>query len=237
MTPREAYEQLWRDGVRVDEIFSRRKERSLRFRLELAAKRGIDVVCSSLLLAIAAPIVACGAIAIMMTSPGPPFFAAARCGTNDRLFKCLKLRTMHVDQEGILARHGLSDRGSDGRLLVYERDPRINVVGTFLRRASIDELPQLWNVLRGDMSLVGPRPLARYMLEEFVDIRETRGAVRPGITGLWQVRNRMKNASVIDMVRDDGEYIATFDLMMDLRILLATIPRLIEPAIAPSESR
>jgi exopolysaccharide production protein ExoY len=84
------------------------------------------------------------------------------------------------------------------------------------------------------MSLIGPRPLSPYMLEEYAAIRSARGVMRPGISGLWQVRNRIKNASVLDMIEDDGEYLATFDLSLDWRILLATFPRIVEPNAPPA---
>jgi lipopolysaccharide/colanic/teichoic acid biosynthesis glycosyltransferase len=218
-----------RGGVRVDETY-RMRMRAPRMRIQLAGKRAFDIVGSATLLVLTAPLVFCGAVATIVSSPGNPFFAAKRWGTGDRLFRCFKLRTMHVDQDAILARHGLNDRGPQGRLLLFDRDPRITPVGSFLRKTSIDELPQLWNVLRGDMSLIGPRPLSPYMLEEYAAIRSARGVMRPGISGLWQVRNRIKNASVLDMIEDDGEYLATFDLSLDWRILLATFPRIVEPA-------
>ena len=198
--------ELRHAGVLVTETY-RARARSSGLRFQLFCKRAFDIVGSATLLILTAPLIACGAIATLVTSPGNPFFAAKRWGAGDRLFRCLKLRTMHVDQEAILARHGLSDRGTEGRLLVYDRDPRITPVGTFLRKTSIDELPQLWNVLRGEMSLIGPRPLSPYMLEDYPELRSARGVMRPGISGLWQVRNRMKNASVLDMLEDDGEYL------------------------------
>jgi len=95
-------------------------------------------------------------------------------------------------------------------------------VGALLRKTSIDELPQLFNVLKGEMSLVGPRPLMVHMLEPFPEIREVRSIMRPGITGLWQIRNRAHNTSVMTMIADDAEYIAGFSLLLDLEILLLT---------------
>jgi exopolysaccharide production protein ExoY len=220
-------------GVLVTDTY-RARSRSFGLRFQLICKRVFDIVGSATLLVLTAPLIGAGAIATVITSPGNPFFAAKRWGAGDRLFRCLKLRTMHVDQAAILARHGLSDRGTEGRLLVFDPDPRITPVGSFLRKTSIDELPQLWNVLCGEMSLIGPRPLSPYMLENYPGLRSARGVMRPGISGLWQVRNRMKNASVLDMVEDDGEYLATFDLQLDLKVLLATFPRIIEPSVAPA---
>lgn len=102
------------------------------------------------------------------------------------------------------------------------RDPRVTSLGRWLRRTSIDELPQLFNVLRGDMSFVGPRPLVLPMLEPFHEARAARCAVRPGITGLWQIRNRHNNTHVCHMIADDTEYIRNFSIALDMRILLAT---------------
>ena len=223
--------ELRHAGERVDVTY-RRRMAAPAMRLQLLGKRAFDIAASATLLVVTAPLIVCGAAATMLSSPGHPFFAAKRWGAGDRLFRCLKLRTMRVDQEALLAKAGLNDRGPQGRLLVFERDPRITPVGAFLRKTSIDELPQLWNVLRGEMSMIGPRPLSPYMLAEYPAVRSARGVMRPGISGLWQIRNRMKNASVLDMLEDDGEYVATFDLRLDLRIALATLPRLLEPDVA-----
>jgi len=228
--------ELRHAGALVTETFRTRARRP-ELRFQLFCKRVFDIAGSATLLVLTAPLIAGGALATVLSSPGNPFFAAKRWGADDRLFRCFKLRTMHVDQEAILARHGLSDRGAEGRLLVFDRDPRITPVGSFLRKTSIDELPQFWNVLCGEMSLIGPRPLSPYMLEDYPGIRSARGVMRPGISGLWQVRNRMKNASVLDMLEDDGEYLATFDLWLDLKILLATFPRIVEPGVATGGSR
>ncbi|MDR5763539.1 sugar transferase, partial [Caballeronia sp. LZ035] len=107
--------------------------------------------------------------------------------------------------------------------------PRIGRLGGLLRRLSIDELPQLINVLRGDMSLIGPRALVISMLADLPDIRQARSVVRPGLTGLWQVRARRKNVSVFDMIDDDLEYIRTFNLLLDVRIAVLTVVRIVGP--------
>jgi len=110
----------------------------------------------------------------------------------------------------------------NGVLLKLKNDPRVTSIGKLLRRTSIDELPQLFNVLRGDMSIVGPRPLVLHMMEPFPEIRAVRSVIRPGLTGLWQTRCRANNTSVMDMIDHDAEYIATFSLWLDLKIILAT---------------
>jgi lipopolysaccharide/colanic/teichoic acid biosynthesis glycosyltransferase len=179
-----------------------------------------------------APLVLIAMLAIRVSSRGPVFYFGKRCGLGDTQFTCLKLRTMHVNHDAILKKMGLNNLGADGRLLVFDHDPRIGAVGRCLRKFSIDEIPQLLNVLAGDMSLIGPRPLPPSMLQDFSEIRAMRSVVRPGISGLWQVRHRQKNASVLDMVNDDLEYIRDFSLSLDFKIALATIPRIIEPSRA-----
>lgn len=194
-----------------------------------AVKRFTDIVISATLLIATAPIVFAAILTLTLTSPGPVFYLGKRCGKDEKQFTCFKLRTMHVNPDAILREKGLSSISQDGRLLVFDDDPRIGKVGRCLRKFSIDELPQLWNVLSGEMSLIGPRPLPLSMLDRFPQIRALRSVVRPGISGLWQIRNRQKNASVLDMVDDDLEYIRTFSLTLDLKIAWATIPKIIEP--------
>jgi exopolysaccharide production protein ExoY len=195
-----------------------------------AIKRLIDIVVSFALLVVTAPLVLTAMLAILVTSRGPVFYLAKRCGLRDTQFTCFKLRTMHVHHEAILKETGLNNVAGDGRLLVFENDPRIGTVGRFLRKFSVDEIPQLLNVLAGDMSLIGPRPLPPSMLQDFPEVHAMRSVVRPGISGLWQIRHRQKNASVLDMVNDDLEYIRNFSLSLDFQIALATIPRIIEPS-------
>lgn len=197
----------------------------------LRVKRAIDVIAALTLLVLLAPVILTAALLVRAGSHGPAFYTGRRWGFRDRQFACVKLRSMYTDQEPILKRNGLDAAGDKGRLLVFQKDPRITPIGAFLRKFSIDELPQLFNVIRGDMSLVGPRPLAISMLENYPDIRAARSVMRPGITGLWQVRNRMKNASVFDMIGDDMEYIDQFSLMLDFKIAFLTLSRIVEPTI------
>jgi exopolysaccharide production protein ExoY len=199
---------------------------------QLAVKRGFDVIVSVALLTLAAPVLLLAVIAIRRTSTGAAIYAGQRWGLAESHFPCFKLRSMYVNQNELLARLGRPDRDGDGRLLIYPDDPRITPVGAFLRKTSLDELPQLVNVLRGEMSLVGPRPLATYMMDQFPELRAARSVMRPGITGLWQVRRRMKNANVLDMIDDDLEYIRTYSFWLDLMILIRTIPRMLGPDVA-----
>ncbi len=216
--------------------FTERVRRSRTLRYQLRLKRAFDVAASLALLIASAPLLGAAAVAVVTESPGPALFTGKRYGYRAELFACYKFRSMHVDGDAVLRANGLNDRGPDGRLLLFENDPRITRVGAFLRKTSIDELPQLVHVLRGEMSLVGPRPLAPYMLDGYPALRAARGVVRPGITGLWQVRRRMKNASVLDMIDDDCEYVATYSFARDLVILLRTIPRVLLPTRAHDAS-
>jgi exopolysaccharide biosynthesis polyprenyl glycosylphosphotransferase len=181
----------------------------------LAVKRAIDVAGAAVLLLATAPVLGLCALAIKLSSPGPVFFHQVRCTLNGRLFSMPKLRTMVVDAEEkklALAQHN----EMSGPVFKMRRDPRITPVGRLLRRCSLDELPQLWSVLRGDMSLVGPRPAIPSEVAAYRTAERRRLSMRPGLTCLWQVSGRNK-IGFEDWVRLDLEYI-------DLTILLRTLP-------------
>jgi len=191
-------------------------------RFEVAIKRLVDVVGASVALVGAAPILAGAAVLIRATSPGPVLFRQQRCGLNGRRFEFLKLRSMQADAHERRA-DLLEMNEMDGPVFKMTDDPRVTRVGRVLRKWSIDELPQLWNVLRGDMSLVGPRP----PLPEEVGLYETferrRLSMRPGITCLWQVGGR-NEIGFADWVKLDVGYIDGWSLLLDLQILLRTVP-------------
>jgi exopolysaccharide biosynthesis polyprenyl glycosylphosphotransferase len=187
------------------------------------AKRAMDIVGSAALLIASAPIVAAAAIAIKLTSPGPVFFAQERYGLNRKRFLIFKLRTMVIDAEQQQSKYESMNEVS-GPVFKIRRDPRITRVGAFLRKTSIDELPQLWNVLRGDMSLVGPRPLAVRDVLRIEDSRHLRRfSVKPGITCLWQMSGR-NNTDFETWIKQDLDYIDSWSLLLDARILLGTVP-------------
>jgi exopolysaccharide production protein ExoY len=211
--------------------FRMRQRERLGFRLALAIKRGIDIVGSAGLLLLLSPLLLAAIIAVKLSSPGPAFYIAPRWGRDETSFPCFKLRSMRTDQSAILGQHGLAYASEGGRLLVHRRDPRVTAVGAFLRKYSIDELPQLLNVLRGEMSLVGPRALATALLADYPALRAARGVMRPGISGLWQVSARSKNVTALDMAAEDLDYIERFSLWMDVRILLRTFGAIVEPDI------
>lgn len=184
-------------------------------------KRAVDVVVSSVCLAVALPALVVAALAIKLTSPGPVLFRQARTGRNGKTFHVLKLRTMRVNahEEQNLLRFERND--VDGPLFKLRDDPRVFPVGRFLRRTSIDELPQLFNVLAGHMSLVGPRPFPVDESSEIEGWAARRFEVRPGITGLWQVSGRSE-LSFDELRRLDYLYVASWSLLWDLRILWQT---------------
>lgn len=188
---------------------------------QLACKRFVDVILSALLLVLLSPVFLLAALAILADSPGPVIFAHPRWGKGGRTFNCYKFRSMVAVPEAQLAQQ-VQIAEQAGFLAKYVDDRRVTNVGRLLRRTSIDELPQLWNVLRGDMSLVGPRALVLHMLEPYPDLREFRCLVRPGITGLWQVRARSQNQHVRYMVPHDREYILELGFWRDMSILCRT---------------
>jgi exopolysaccharide biosynthesis polyprenyl glycosylphosphotransferase len=186
-----------------------------------AGKRAADLLVGGLSLVVATPLIAVAAIAIKLSSPGPVFFRQSRAGRSGRTFTIWKFRTMVVDAEARQTElRSLSD--ADGPRFKINADPRITRVGRILRRFSIDELPQLFNVLRGTMSLVGPRPFPLDQAEAlYLDPAVSRFEMQPGMTGLWQVSGR-SDLSWDDLCRLDSVYVGSWSLLWDLRILLQT---------------
>jgi exopolysaccharide biosynthesis polyprenyl glycosylphosphotransferase len=185
------------------------------------AKRALDVMVASTLLVVLSPVLAFTALAIRLGDPGPVVFRQQRTGRMNRMFTIFKFRSMVENAESLKLQ--LADRNvADGLLFKAENDPRITRVGSVIRRFSIDELPQLVNVVRGEMSLVGPRPLPSRFDDSDLFAR-VRHAVLPGITGLWQVKgaNALPYEDMIDL---DCVYVATRSLGFDLKILLQTLP-------------
>jgi lipopolysaccharide/colanic/teichoic acid biosynthesis glycosyltransferase len=185
-------------------------------------KRVMDIPGALAVLVLAAPLMGAIALAIKLTSRGPVFFTQRRAGAGGRPFRLYKFRTMTPDAE---ARKDdllhLNERR--GPVFKMKRDPRVTTAGRFLRRLSLDELPQLFNVLRGDMSLVGPRPLPLAETGRMAVWQRRRLQVKPGVTGLWQVTSRNKSC-FDEWVRLDIEYIEERSLWLDCKILLKTIP-------------
>jgi exopolysaccharide biosynthesis polyprenyl glycosylphosphotransferase len=190
-------------------------------RSQLATKRALDLVLSSLAMVVAAPLMLIGAIAIKLQDRGPVLFRQTRVGRDGELFTVLKLRTMAVGAEEQLDEL-LAFNGRNGPLFKMEDDPRVTRVGRILRALSIDEFPQFFNVLRGDMSLVGPRPALPAEAAVFSDRLKERTKVLPGITGLWQVEAR-DNPSFSVYERLDVFYVENWSVTLDLVIMFNTI--------------
>jgi exopolysaccharide biosynthesis polyprenyl glycosylphosphotransferase len=186
------------------------------------AKRSFDLVLALAAILVTSPLVLVAMVAIRIDSPGPMLFRQVRVGRNGRPFQVLKLRTMVEDAE---ARRDelLADNEADGPLFKMRHDPRVTRVGRVLRSSSIDELPQLWNVVRGEMSLVGPRPALPHETEAWDPLLTQRLRVTPGITGMWQVNGRSES-SFEDYTRLDLYYVDNWSLLIDLAILAKTVP-------------
>jgi exopolysaccharide biosynthesis polyprenyl glycosylphosphotransferase len=186
----------------------------------LVGKSILDRVLGSILLLAAAPVIAVSAAAVRLTSPGPAFFRQTRMGVDGTTFTMFKLRSMVVDAED-RRRELLAQSSRDGLMFKMHSDPRVTRVGAFLRRYSIDELPQLLNVVLGDMSLVGPRPPLTSEYEQYHDAVHRRLRVKPGLTGLWQVSGRA-DLSWEESVRLDLRYVDNWSLALDVLILWKT---------------
>ncbi len=190
--------------------------------IQVCFKRLFDLIASTIALILLAPLFLVIALLITLTSPGPVFFHQKRDGYRGRDFRMWKFRSMQARHDDAMVT-AQQTAAAEGKLIKLERDPRVTRLGKVLRVTSLDELPQLFNVLKGEMSLVGPRPLVPFMLDPHPAFRRTRALVRPGITGLWQIRDRENNTSALSMMKHDLEYIERFSLALDGEILLRTI--------------
>ncbi len=193
----------------------------------LLLKRAMDILLALLLLLALSPLLAVTALAVRLTSRGPIIFRQTRIGRHGEPFELLKFRSMVTGNSDAAVRElntreltGEDVSAPDG-VHKLAADPRITPVGAVIRRFSIDELPQLWNVVRGDMSIVGPRPSLDWEVALFDQAHRVRESVRPGLTGLWQVsgRNRLSMRQMLDL---DVEYVQSLSLVRDLRILART---------------
>ncbi|MGQ9714692.1 MAG: undecaprenyl-phosphate glucose phosphotransferase [Anaerolineae bacterium] len=192
---------------------------------KLFLKRAVDVVGALVGLVVLSPLMACIALVVRLETPGSPIYRQTRIGREGRPFTLYKFRSMYQGAEEERDRLAPLNE-ADGPLFKIRDDPRVTRVGRVLRRLSLDELPQLWNVLRGDMSLVGPRPPLPEEVAQYQDWHKRRLEVAPGITGLWQVSGRSE-LTFDEMVMLDLYYIENWSLGLDFRIALRTIPRVI----------
>jgi exopolysaccharide biosynthesis polyprenyl glycosylphosphotransferase len=190
--------------------------------IDFALKRTFDLVVASLILLFSAPFLGILALLVKTTSRGPVFYRSIRPGLGEMPFACFKFRTMYEDADARQAELEAHNEAG-GAIFKMRNDPRVTPVGRFLRRFSLDELPQLFNVLRGEMSLVGPRPLPKRDHEHLEDWHRKRYLVLPGMTGLWQVSGRSE-LDFDELVRLDFLYLERWSVFLDLAILLRTIP-------------
>jgi lipopolysaccharide/colanic/teichoic acid biosynthesis glycosyltransferase len=192
-------------------------------------KRAIDIFLAAIGLVVLAPFIGALVAIIRLDSSGPGIYGQQRVGRNGAQFTLWKLRSMYDGSAQELHHQASSDwfsRGPNGRRYKTDADPRITRVGKYLRRASLDELPQLFNVLKGEMSLVGPRPMMPYDRPRYEPWHFEREAVRPGITGLWQVSGRDR-LSAHEMMELDARYVRRWSLWLDFKILALTVPAVV----------
>ncbi|WP_333259051.1 sugar transferase [Microcoleus sp. S13_C5] len=204
-------ESTYKDGVSKKPI-----HRSVRSKV----KRAIDILGSLLGLAIAAVVAVPVAVAMLWDNPGPLFYSQVRCGLKGRLFRMWKFRSMVVGAENL--KHLVRNQAK-GHIFKNENDPRITRVGRFLRCTSLDELPQFWNVLVGDMSLVGTRPPTPDEVAAYGEIHWQRLDVKPGMTGEWQVHGRSGVKDFDEIVRMDIDYQRKWSVVYDLSLICKTI--------------
>ena len=184
-------------------------------------KRIIDIIGAGLGLILLSPIIAIVACAVKVTSKGPIFFSQKRVGKNGELFEMYKFRSMVVNAEEL--KENLEEQNEmSGPMFKIKDDPRVTKVGKFIRKTSIDELPQLWNVLKGDMSLVGPRPSLPKEVEQFDNWMFKRLSVRPGLTCYWQVSGR-NNIDFEDWMKLDCKYVDERNIWIDIKLIFKTV--------------
>ena len=213
------------------QVFTAEELIAVQSKRDRLVKRGGDVLFSLTVLTLGAPVLLTLALLVKVTSKGPVFYVQQRVGRDYSSFGCIKFRTMRRDADRLLSKLLAESPDLDEEFsndFKLKNDPRITRLGKFLRRSSLDELPQFLNVLRGEMSVVGPRPIVKSELVRYGNRMDEVLAVRPGLTGLWQVSGR-NNLSYPELVRLDVRYSRRRNLLMDLRIILRTISVMLDP--------
>lgn len=200
-----------------------RKEQLRKKKLYWVLRRGQDIIFSALALLLLLPVMLILAVVIYIDDPhGSPVFSQIRCGRDGKQFKMYKFRSMYVDAEERL-KDILKDNEMDGPAFKIKDDPRITRVGHFIRKVSLDELPQLWNILKGDMSIVGPRPALPREVELYTEDQKQRMFVTPGLTCYWQVQPKRNDISFDEWMEMDLKYIQERSFLVDWKIIFKTI--------------
>ena len=188
-----------------------------------ALRRGQDIFFSALALLLLWPVMLITAVVVYLDDPhGSPVFAQVRCGRDGKLFKMYKFRSMYMDAEERL-KDLLQENEMDGPAFKIKDDPRITRVGRVIRKVGLDELPQLWNILRGDMSIVGPRPALPREVEQYTELQKQRMYVTPGLTCYWQIQPRRNEISFDDWMALDLKYIQERSFWVDWKIIFKTV--------------
>lgn len=194
-------------------------------------KRGFDILFSSVCLLIGSPIYLVTALLIFITSPGKVIYSHERIGRGGKTFRCYKFRSMYADADQRLKEILESDsllREEWKKNYKLKNDPRITPIGSFLRKTSLDELPQFWNVLKGDLSVVGPRPVVKEEIEKYFCVKAYKiFSIRPGLTGLWQVSGRSDIKCYQKRIQMDEYYVDNHSLLLDLKLIAKTIPAIL----------
>ncbi len=186
-------------------------------------RRGQDILFSLLALLFLFPVMLIVALVVFIDDPhGSPFFSQARCGKDGKLFKMYKFRSMYVDAEERL-QELLKENEMDGPAFKMKNDPRVTRVGKFIRKTSLDELPQLWNILKGDMSIVGPRPALPREVEQYTELQKQRLIVTPGLTCYWQTKPKRNEISFDEWMELDLKYIQERSFFVDWKIIFKTV--------------
>ncbi len=219
---------------KVDEYTKRARQSDNSFKLgknsiyRSFVKRMVDILGGGILLILTSPIIFTAWLIVRGSSPGPGFFSQERVGHRKKTIRVFKMRSMYIDHGDRVNLKEVEEHQANGLLYKPKKDPRVTPFGQFIRKTSIDELPQLWNVVKGDMSLVGPRPLMLHMVKPFPDITTLRSLVKPGITGEWQVNARDDNTSIESMILYDLHYTENYSFKMDVLLLFKTIPAVLK---------
>lgn len=192
-------------------------------KLYLASKRVLDIAVASIMVVLLSPLMGLVALLIKLTDGGSVFFCQTRVGEHGEHFKCFKFRSMVANADALKAQLASENQHSDDRTFKMKKDPRITWIGKIIRKTSMDELPQLFNIILGDMTLVGPRPAVPSEVEKYDSHERRRLSVKPGLTCIWQISGRA-DLPFPEQVRLDIEYIQKRNLWLDLKLLVLTVP-------------